>query len=355
MTGPSIDDQDPRPKPYLSFCIPTYNRAETVHALVQRVLRCPDLDIEVVILDNGSTDDTVQRLATIDDPRVTVRSNGTNRGVLFNVVNVLLHGRGDYCVLLLDKDSVDPDRIGDFKHFLRESSVVCGLSEYDSAANQAPEILPAGLPALRRMGYSCHHPTGYFFDAVRLRALDVKRFVDYELAGHFPLEFLQAELAVQGPVGIYNPKAFMPEDLQREGTRKSVGTNAAKEDAFFSPKGRLKMAVNFSRHILSLHLPAAAQRRLVLDRFYHGLVAATFGYRSTLSDEQVCEHYHISTRRIGTLELLTLVSQYIRGYFAATVSKPDFRGLGLSRSDLLTDVAVRGLRGVARRVARSAA
>ena len=78
----------------LSFCIPTYNRSVEVGALVRRVLQCPAADIEVLVLDNGSTDDTLKRLAQIDDPRLSIYSNGHNRGVLFNVVNVLLRGRG---------------------------------------------------------------------------------------------------------------------------------------------------------------------------------------------------------------------------------------------------------------------
>lgn len=353
MPTASNDSMEATSAPFLSFCIPTYNRSTTVHALVSRVLSCTDSDIEVVVLDNGSTDDTLERLAGIADPRVTVCSNGSNRGVLFNVVNVLLHGRGEYCVLLLDKDSLDPECIGAFKTFLSESRVTCGLSEYANPDDLPPEIIPGGLPALLRIGYSCHHPTGYFFDAARLRALRIdERFVNYELAGHFPFEFVQAELAVQGPVAIYHPHAFIPEDLQGCNVKKSVGTNAAKEDAFFSPKGRLKMAVNFSRHILTLPLKNAEKRRLVLDCFYKGLVTATWSYRNTLLDERVCEHYHIATRRIGAIELAGLVLRYLCDYARATLTTPAFQELRLSRTDLVSEITARGMRALLKRATR---
>ena len=58
----------------LSFCIPTYNRASSVCRLVADILSCRDSGIEVVVLDNGSTDDSLSLLQAIKmkDCRFTV-------------------------------------------------------------------------------------------------------------------------------------------------------------------------------------------------------------------------------------------------------------------------------------------
>jgi glycosyltransferase involved in cell wall biosynthesis len=297
-------DLESRPVPNVSFCIPTYNRSTAVQALVKRLLESTDTDIEVVVLDNGSSDDTLVRLSEIADSRLSTYSNGQNRGVIFNVLHVMLKGQGRYSVLMLDKDSVDPKRLSAFKAFLLKEQVACGYCEYHSESGRPPDLFNAGIPALHGVAYTCHHPTGYFFDSQLLGDMDIaNRFADYEYVGHFPFDFVHAELGLKGRTAIYHDPLFQPEQLTSSAT-KSFGTNASSEDAFFSPKGRLKMAINFTDHIHSLPIPTSAKRRLIIDRLAQGLFAATFGYRAVLCNAVICAHYHIDTRRVGTPELI---------------------------------------------------
>lgn len=344
-----------RSTPLLSFCIPTYNRPGTLIPLVRRVLETQSTDIEVVVLDNGSTDDTLAQLSSIDDPRLVVRSNGTNRGVIFNVVNVLVQGSGRYSVLLLDKDSVDPSLVCDFVEFLRHEGPACGMCEYNSPADTPHQIFASGKSALRGLAYSCHHPTGYFFRSADLRDIDISsRFTDFDYVGHFPFEFIQAELCLRGPAAIYHAPVFSPEVLQVSKSMKSYGTNAAKEDAFFSPKGRLKMAVNFSAHIRTLTIPQALAKQMVLDRFAQGLRLSTVDFRSVMANESVCEHYHIATRRVGVLEMLRTSWWFFRE-FSRQVIEAGAKDDSLSRTAIAWDFIRRLQRAVGRRLARRAA
>lgn len=337
-------------QPLLSFCIPTHNRAITLLPLVRRVLQHLGDEIQVVVMDNGSTDDTLTRLAEIQDPRLIVRANMTNRGVLFNVVNVLLAGDARYSALLLDKDSLDPALIPCFLEFLRTAQPRCGYCEYDRPLDTPARCFEAGEAALRGLAYSCHHPTGYFFRTDDLRDIDIAgRFTGYEFVGHFPFEFMHAELCLRGSAAIYQAPLFRPEVLKVATSAKSHGTNAAKEDAFFSPKGRLKMAVNFSIHILGLPLSAHLRRQLVLDRFAQGLWHATAGYVALMADEAICEHYHIGTRRIGRLEQLSIAWGFYRGFVSSLradrrVASPP------SGPVILLDTARRAARRVGRRL-----
>lgn len=345
MNFPACGDQ-----PLLSFCIPTYNRAGTLLPLVRRVLQHPGDEIQVVVMDNGSTDDTLARLANIEDHRLIVRTNGTNRGVLFNVVNVLIAGNARYSALLLDKDSLDPSLIPEFLDFLRNAQPCCGYCEYDKPLDAPLRWFEAGEVALRGVAYSCHHPTGYFFRTDDLRDIDIAgRFTGYEFVGHFPFEFMHAELCLRGPAAIYQAPLFHPEVLQVGASVKSYGTNASKEDAFFSPKGRLKMAVNFSVHILGLPLAARLRRQLVLDRFAQGLWHATAGYRALMADEAICDHYHIGTRRISRLEQLATAWGFYRG-FVSRLRAASRDPSSPSGSALLLDTARRAVRRVGRRL-----
>ena len=58
--------------PLVSVIIPTYNRAELVLRAVRTVLDQTEPNLELLIVDDGSTDDTADVLATITDPRVRV-------------------------------------------------------------------------------------------------------------------------------------------------------------------------------------------------------------------------------------------------------------------------------------------
>jgi glycosyltransferase involved in cell wall biosynthesis len=58
--------------PIVSVVVPTYNRAELIGASVASLLAQTGVDFEVVVVDDGSTDDTRARLAAIREPRLRV-------------------------------------------------------------------------------------------------------------------------------------------------------------------------------------------------------------------------------------------------------------------------------------------
>lgn len=63
----------------LSVVVPCFNEEATVAAVISSVLASP-FTSEVIIVDDGSTDGTLKIAQSIDDQRVQVLSQGTNRG-----------------------------------------------------------------------------------------------------------------------------------------------------------------------------------------------------------------------------------------------------------------------------------
>jgi glycosyltransferase involved in cell wall biosynthesis len=74
--------------PRVSVIIPAYNAASTIRATIRSVQRQTLQDFEIVVIDDGCTDDTVQQVETIGDERIALYSyaNGglpaaRNRGI----------------------------------------------------------------------------------------------------------------------------------------------------------------------------------------------------------------------------------------------------------------------------------
>jgi len=96
--------------PVISFCIPTYNRANRVFACVTHILKYPHDKIEVVVSDNASTDNTKELLSGIKDKRLTAYSNETNiYGA--NWPLAVSRAAGTWAVLMSDEDIVNLDAI----------------------------------------------------------------------------------------------------------------------------------------------------------------------------------------------------------------------------------------------------
>jgi dolichol-phosphate hexosyltransferase len=83
----------------LSILMPVYNEAETVQTVIERVLKVPfPCDVELVVVDDASTDGTAQILDRLVDPRLVKRRHAENRGKGAAVRTAAEAATGDYVV-----------------------------------------------------------------------------------------------------------------------------------------------------------------------------------------------------------------------------------------------------------------
>lgn len=307
-----------RSQPLLSFCIPSYNRLIRVRELVLSLLSLPDDDIEVVVLDNGSTDGTFNDLTKITDPRFKLASNPENRGALFNMVNVFSYASGEYVIYSTDQDRTNVDRLEQFKAFLRlNPNISCGYCEFSEPGSGRHSFFARGPDAVRSVAYTCRHPTGYFFRNEHLRVVRLaERFSDVDVVGLFPLEFAFAEVSLLGEGAIYDGGLFSPNNSEDVVKHKSATTNGTSNSAFFSPAQRLKLAISFSQHVGQLVLPRWSIFQIQGQIFVAGLIAATIGYRAVMANDSLCIHYRMKSRQIGYFELFGICGTFIKGYFS---------------------------------------
>jgi glycosyltransferase involved in cell wall biosynthesis len=119
----------------LSILMPVYNEEATVLAAVDRVLGVDyPCDIELVVVDDGSRDDTGLALDKLDDPRVVRRTHAVNRGKGAAVRTAASSATGDY-VIICDADlEYAPEEIPSLLRVVLagESEVVFGTRTFGS-------------------------------------------------------------------------------------------------------------------------------------------------------------------------------------------------------------------------------
>jgi len=66
--------------PAVSVVIPTYNRAHLVGRAIRSVLNQTYQDFEIIVVDDGSTDNTEEVVKSFNDPRIRYIRHEENRG-----------------------------------------------------------------------------------------------------------------------------------------------------------------------------------------------------------------------------------------------------------------------------------
>lgn len=303
--------------PLLSFCIPTFNRSASLKRLVQSILACDTDDIEVIVANNASPDDTLDVLNQITDRRLKVYSSSENYGALFNMLRALSMGTGRYVIYCTDQDYFLADQLPEFLDLIRnESQVSCGFCLLPGDFKQATVSVPAGYDAMLAVAYRSRHPTGYFFHTAHLKAIGFpdkfNRFEDVEL---FPLEFVFAELALKGWALIYRKGLFQPEVSKSVADHKSSTTDGRSKTAFFSPESRLRMALKFVEHLDGLVISKFNALKIEASVFSRGVWAAAIGYRLIMANERLCAHYRMGVEKISVLQTCKTALSFAKRYF----------------------------------------
>jgi len=97
------------PGPRISVVVPNHNGAATIRTCIRSVLASTVGDLELIVVDDASSDDSAERVRASGDPRVRLLINGSNRGAAFSRNRGIREARGPI-IFLLDADTcVDPD------------------------------------------------------------------------------------------------------------------------------------------------------------------------------------------------------------------------------------------------------
>lgn len=96
--------------PAVSVVIPSYNHAPYIIRAVRSVLNQTLVDLELILIDDGSTDSSVSRLSEITDSRLCVLTQH-NQGAHNTLNKGLRLASGRYLAILNSDDEYAPDRL----------------------------------------------------------------------------------------------------------------------------------------------------------------------------------------------------------------------------------------------------
>lgn len=89
----------------ISVCLASYNGGNYIKEQIESILKQLDSEDELVISDDGSSDNTTNVIKTIDDPRIILVYNTVKHNYTSNFENALRNAHGEI-IILSDQDDV---------------------------------------------------------------------------------------------------------------------------------------------------------------------------------------------------------------------------------------------------------
>jgi glycosyltransferase involved in cell wall biosynthesis len=132
--------------PHCTIILPTYNRAAALPRAISSVMAQNEQDFELIIIDDGSTDNTREWLATLDDARIRVVRSEHNQGPSA-ARNIGINMAAAPMLAFLDSDDIYcKERLSvPLAIFERDPDVICILSsalKEDKHGNTTAVLLP---------------------------------------------------------------------------------------------------------------------------------------------------------------------------------------------------------------------
>ncbi len=118
----------------ISVCMATYNGGKFIREQLESILSQLPADAEIVIADDGSTDDTMQVVESLKESRIRVLPAEKHLGVIYNYERALQASKGEI-IFLADQDDIWlPGKV---------EKVLAALNEADLVTHDAWMLRPS--------------------------------------------------------------------------------------------------------------------------------------------------------------------------------------------------------------------
>lgn len=198
--------------PEVSVLIPSYNHARFLRECLDSILAQTFRDFEVVIVDDGSTDESVALIRSYDDPRVRISVNDFNRGTYGTLAHAQSLALGRFLAVMNSDDVWHPEKLQRQVELLRdhrELSFVFTLGELiDECARRIDIDVHADWPREPRAEYLpwLLHENRILASSVMFRSGEANFDPSWRYSGDWALLL---RLSLRGPA------ACLPEPLTK--------------------------------------------------------------------------------------------------------------------------------------------
>ena len=149
--------------PLVTVFIPLYNTEKYIRESLESILNQTYSNLEILIVDDGSTDQSINIVNSFTDPRIRLIKNSENKGIPYTRNVGLNEANGKYMVIMDSDDVALPNRVERQVEFLEENpdiDVVGSFYEiFGGKSNKiyktsyiTPEEIKAGLLFYNRIG-----------------------------------------------------------------------------------------------------------------------------------------------------------------------------------------------------------
>lgn len=146
----------------ISVCLASYNGEKYIREQIVSILKQLSDEDELIISDDGSSDDTIEIIQSFGDSRIKLIWNSDKKGIVGNFENALNNASGDY-IFLSDQDDIWKEN--------KVEKVLGYLTECDLVVHDA-ELIDGNGCFLGRNYYSIlHHYTSFLANLWKSRFL----------------------------------------------------------------------------------------------------------------------------------------------------------------------------------------
>jgi len=95
---------------FVSVILPVFNGSQYIAEAINSVLEQTHKNFELIVLDDGSTDDTLALVSTFKDNRISVHTESSNKGIVYQLNKGLALAKGDMIARMDADDICYPNR-----------------------------------------------------------------------------------------------------------------------------------------------------------------------------------------------------------------------------------------------------
>jgi glycosyltransferase involved in cell wall biosynthesis len=128
--------------PRVTVFIPAFNRQDYIGLAIHSILQQDFADLEVLVVDDGSTDRTPELVESYEDPRVRLERSPVNAGIPAARNRGLAAARGEYIALLDSDDFSYPSRLRRQVDFLDRHPHIAQVGSWCSLMDEDSRLLP---------------------------------------------------------------------------------------------------------------------------------------------------------------------------------------------------------------------